>query len=169
MAAKMPLKKRGKLAPATPPSDSGDESSEFEEEFDKDLFKDEEDRKWMMVLSEVDRQGILAERQEKQNIAREAWQLEHMKKKAGEDPPRTRIKIRRQRKLDDTGTIEQVTDPLCSSVIWKIPQASQMWTHISDADNGAVFRYFFLIVGGFYSEVALRNERQRAQCILNTS
>ena len=27
----------------------------------------------------------------------------------------------------------------------------------------------FLIVGGFYSEVALRNERQRAQCILNTS
>ena len=79
----MPLKKRGKLAPATPPSDSGDESSEFEEEFDKDFFKDEEDRKWMMQLSEVDRQGILAERQEKQNIAREAWQLEHMKKKAG--------------------------------------------------------------------------------------
>ena len=27
----------------------------------------------------------------------------------------------------------------------------------------------FLIVGGFYSEVALRNEKQRAQCILNTS
>ena len=26
-----------------------------------------------------------------------------------------------------------------------------------------------VIVGGFYSEVALRNERQRAQCILNTS
>ena len=25
----------------------------------------------------------------------------------------------------------------------------------------------FLIVGGFYSEVALRNERQRAQCILS--
>jgi len=23
-------------------------------------------------------------------------------------------------------------------------------------------------VGGFYSEVALRNEKQRAQCILNT-
>ena len=30
-------------------------------------------------------------------------------------------------------------------------------------------RLKFLIVGGFYSEVALRNERQRAQCILNTS
>ena len=28
---------------------------------------------------------------------------------------------------------------------------------------------FFLIVGGFYSEIALRNEKQRAQCILNTS
>ena len=27
----------------------------------------------------------------------------------------------------------------------------------------------FLIVGGFYSEVALRNEKQRAQCILDTS
>jgi hypothetical protein len=27
----------------------------------------------------------------------------------------------------------------------------------------------FLIVGGFYSEVALRNKKQRAQCILNTS
>ena len=27
---------------------------------------------------------------------------------------------------------------------------------------------YFLIVGGFYSEVALRNEKQRAQCILNT-
>ena len=27
----------------------------------------------------------------------------------------------------------------------------------------------FLIVGGFYSEIALRNEKQRAQCILNTS
>ena len=26
-----------------------------------------------------------------------------------------------------------------------------------------------LIVGGFYSEVALRNEKQRAQCILDTS
>ena len=27
----------------------------------------------------------------------------------------------------------------------------------------------FLIVGGFYSEVAFRNEKQKAQCILNTS
>ena len=115
-------------------------------EFDKDLFKDEEDRKWMMQLSEVDRQGILAERQEKQNIAREAWQLEHMKKKAGEDPPRRRIKIRRQRKLDDTGTIEQVTDPLCSSVIWKIPQASQMWTHVADKFICSIFRYFLAAV-----------------------
>ena len=25
------------------------------------------------------------------------------------------------------------------------------------------------LVGGFYSEVALRNEKQKAQCILNTS
>jgi hypothetical protein len=32
VAAKMPLKKRGKLAPTTPRADSGDESSEFEEE-----------------------------------------------------------------------------------------------------------------------------------------
>ena len=31
------------------------------------------------------------------------------------------------------------------------------------------FLLFFTIVGGFYSEVALRNEKQRAQCILDTS
>ena len=54
------------------------------------------------------------------------------------------LKREDEEELDDTGTIEQVTDPLCSSVIWKIPQASQMLTHISDADirRKLVSRYF---------------------------
>jgi RNA polymerase-associated protein RTF1 len=82
VAAKMPVKKRGKLTPATPKPDSGDESSDFEPEFDKDFFKGEEDRRWLMGLSEVDREQIITERQEKQAVKREAWDLQHRQKKA---------------------------------------------------------------------------------------
>ena len=82
VAAKMPVKKRGKLTPATPKPDSGDESSDFEPEFDKDFFKNDEDRRWLMGLSEVDREQIITERQEKQAVKREAWELSHRQKKA---------------------------------------------------------------------------------------
>ncbi len=47
-----PLKKRTKPAPAPVANDS--DSSEFEDEFDDDLFKGEEDRKWMMTLNELE-------------------------------------------------------------------------------------------------------------------
>ena len=82
VAAKMPVKKRGKLTPATPKPDSGDESSDFEPEFDNNFFKSDDDRKWLMSLSEMDREQIITERREKQELQREAWQLEHSKRKA---------------------------------------------------------------------------------------
>ena len=81
VAAKMPLKKRGKVTPATPKPDSGDESSDCEDEFDVDFFKNDADRDWMMSLTELDRQQIISERREKQELAREAWGMQHRKKK----------------------------------------------------------------------------------------
>ena len=81
VATKMPLKKRGKMTPQTPKADSGDESSEFEDEFDKDFFKDDDDRTWIMSLTEFDREQIIAERREQQAMNRESWLLSHRQKK----------------------------------------------------------------------------------------
>lgn len=47
-----PLKKRAKPVVAAAANDS--DSSEFEDEFDDDLFQGEEDRKWMMTRSELE-------------------------------------------------------------------------------------------------------------------
>jgi len=87
VVAKMPVKKRGKVTPTTPRADSGDESSEFEDEHDVDFFKGTEDRQWMMSLTELDRQQIISERRETHEVAREAWEIQHSKKKTGELAP----------------------------------------------------------------------------------
>ncbi len=41
----------------------------------------EDDKKWMLTLSELEREKILSERQDKRQIAKEAWMLQHQKKK----------------------------------------------------------------------------------------
>jgi len=87
VVAKMPVKKRGKMTPATPRADSGDESSEFEDEFDSDYFKGAEDRNWMMSLTELDRNVIISERRESSELARESWAIQHRKKKSSEVAP----------------------------------------------------------------------------------
>uniref|UniRef100_A0A7S0MKL3 Plus3 domain-containing protein n=1 Tax=Cryptomonas curvata TaxID=233186 RepID=A0A7S0MKL3_9CRYP len=74
-----PLKKRTKPAPAPVANDS--DSSEFQDEFDDDLFKGEEDRKWMMTLNELEREARITERQNKRELAKEAWMLNHQKRK----------------------------------------------------------------------------------------
>ena len=101
-----PLKKRTKPAPAPVANDS--DSSEFEDEFDDDLYKGEEDRKWMMTLNELEvissvisfngylsnvsdpllhslptpqREANITERQNKRELAKEAWMLNHQKRK----------------------------------------------------------------------------------------
>ena len=83
----MPLKKRGKMTPQTPKADSGDESSEFEDEYDANLFKGEDDKQWIFSLTEFDRQQIIAERREAREIKREVWLNQHRRKKAASSAP----------------------------------------------------------------------------------
>ena len=86
-ASRMPLKKRGKMTPQTPKADSGDESSEFEDEYDANLFKGEDDKQWIFSLTEFDRQQIIAERREAREIKREVWLNQHRRKKAASSAP----------------------------------------------------------------------------------
>mmetsp|Transcript_85866 Transcript_85866/g.228919 ORF Transcript_85866/g.228919 Transcript_85866/m.228919 type:complete len:318 (+) Transcript_85866:308-1261(+) len=57
------------------------DSSEFEDEFDEELFKGDDDRQWIMTLNELEREATFAERQHKRELAKEAWMLNHQRRK----------------------------------------------------------------------------------------
>ncbi|EKX49920.1 hypothetical protein GUITHDRAFT_161975 [Guillardia theta CCMP2712] len=78
----MPVKKRGRAA-AAPVARDSESSSEFEDEYDEEFFKNEDDRKWMMSLNELEREAIISERRDQQTLAKEAWMVRHKKKKEG--------------------------------------------------------------------------------------
>ena len=48
-----------------------------------------DDRKWLMSLSELEREKVIADRKDKRAIALEAWQLRQAKKKQETQAPRT--------------------------------------------------------------------------------
>uniref|UniRef100_A0A7S0HX71 Plus3 domain-containing protein n=1 Tax=Hanusia phi TaxID=3032 RepID=A0A7S0HX71_9CRYP len=79
----MPVKKRGRAAASAPVAHDSESSSEFEDEYDEDYFKNEDDKKWMMSLNELEREAIISERRESQTLAKEAWMVRHKKKKEG--------------------------------------------------------------------------------------
>lgn len=65
-----------------------DSESEFEDEFDTDFYKGPDDKKWLMSLSELEREKVIADRKDKRAIAQEAWQLKQVKKKQDAAAPR---------------------------------------------------------------------------------
>jgi hypothetical protein len=138
-----PLKKRAK--PVVAPVAHDSESSEFEDEFDEDLYRGEEDRKWMMTLSELQvlclhlrfseffyalrflmpilqREATITERQQKREIAKEAWMLNHQKRKQQQNAssaPKSKASVSDvSSAADDDMASARASTPCTESIIW---------------------------------------------------